>query len=67
MTPEIRSALYAILAAISTLIVAYGLMSQDQATHWLTLAVTILNAAALLLARRHVPDAPDAQVHDELD
>ena len=41
MTDQKRAALYAVLAAITALIVAYGLITQD--------------AAALLLARRNVP------------
>lgn len=60
MSPQIRSALYAVLAAIAALVVAYGIATRDQAALWLALGSAILNAAALLLARRHVPDAPDA-------
>ena len=55
MSDEKRAALYAILAAISALIVAYGLLTQDEAALWVALAKTIIDAAALLLARRNVP------------
>ena len=59
-TPTIRSALYAVLVAASALAVAYGVITQDNAALWVALAVAVLDAAGLLLARRHVPDAPDA-------
>ena len=55
MTDQKRAALYAILAAVSALIVAYGLLTQDMAALWVALAKTIIDAAALLLARRNVP------------
>lgn len=55
MSDEKRAALYAILAAVSALIVAYGLLTQDMAALWVALAKTIIDAAALLLARRNVP------------
>ena len=60
MSPQIRSALYAVLAAIAALVVAYGIATRDQAALWLALGSAMLNAAALMLARYHVPDAPDA-------
>ena len=55
MSDEKRAALYAILAAVSALIVAYGLLTQDMAALWVALAKTVIDAAALLLARRNVP------------
>ena len=55
MSDEKRAALYAILVAVSALIVAYGLLTQDEAALWVALAKTIIDAAALLLARRNVP------------
>ena len=55
MTDQTRAAIYAVLAAITALIVAYGLITQDEATLWVALAKTVIDAAALLLARRNVP------------
>lgn len=55
MSDEKRAALYAILAALTALIVAYGLLTQDMAALWVALVKTIIDAAALLLARRNVP------------
>ena len=55
MTDQKRAALYAILAAASALIVAYGLLTQDMAALWVALIKTGIDAAALLLARRNVP------------
>lgn len=50
-----RAAIYAILAAVTALVVAYGLLTQDMAALWVALIKTIIDAAALLMARRHVP------------
>lgn len=55
MTDQTRAAIYAILAAITGLIVAYGLITQDMAALWMLLAKSIVDAAALLLARANVP------------
>ena len=55
MTDQTRAAIYAVLAAASALIVAYGLLTQDMAALWVALAKTVIDAAALLLARRNVP------------
>ena len=55
MTDQTRAAIYAILAAITGLIVAYGLITQDMAALWILLAKSIVDAAALLLARANVP------------
>ena len=55
MTDQKRAALYGILAAITALIVAYGLITQDEAALWVALVKTVIDAAALLLARSNVP------------
>ena len=55
MSDQTRASIYAILVAISALIVAYGLLTQDVAALWLALGKTLIDAAALLLARRNVP------------
>ena len=55
MTDQTRAAIYAILAAITALIVAYGLITQDEAALWVALVKTVIDAAALLLARSNVP------------
>ena len=57
MNPKIRTAVYSILAAATALIVAYGVISEDEATLWLALAVAILDALALIMATRYVPAA----------
>lgn len=55
MSPQLRQAIYTVLAAAVPLVVAYGLVTQDQAALWLALASAVLNAAALLLARQNTP------------
>ncbi|MGK0541480.1 phage holin [Propionimicrobium lymphophilum] len=55
MTPQLRQAIYTVLAAITPLAVAYGLMTPDQSALWLALGSAVLNAAALLLARKNTP------------
>ena len=55
MSPQLRQANYTVLAAAVPLVVAYGLVTQDQAALWLALASAVLNAAALLLARQNTP------------
>ena len=55
VTDQIRASIYAILVALTALIVAYGLMTQDMAALWVALIKTVIDAAALLLARRNVP------------
>ena len=55
MSDQTRAAIYAILAALTALIVAYGLLTQDMAALWVALIKTVVDAAALLLARRNVP------------
>ena len=63
MTPNARSAIYAVLIAISALAVAYGLLTEDRAALWVALAAALLDSAGLLLARRHIPEAPDYAAH----
>ncbi|WP_277035295.1 hypothetical protein [Propionimicrobium lymphophilum] len=55
MTPQLRQAVYTVLAAITPLAVAYGLMTPDQSALWLALGSAVLNAAALMLARQNTP------------
>ena len=55
MTPQLRHAIYTVLAAITPLAVAYGLMTPDQSALWLALGSAVLNAAALMLARQNTP------------
>lgn len=55
MSDQVRASIYAILVALTALIVAYGLLTQDMAALWVALIKTIVDAAALLLARRNVP------------
>ena len=55
MSDQARASLYAVLAAVSALIVGYGLMTQDMAAMWMLLVKSVIDAAALLLARKNVP------------
>lgn len=63
MTPDSRAALYALAAAVLALLAGYGLVTAAMAERWLELVPPLIElggAATALLARRHVPDAPDA-------
>ena len=55
MSDQARASIDAVLVATTALIVAYGLLTQDMAALWLALGKTVIDAAALLLARRNVP------------
>ena len=55
MTDQTRAALYAVLAALTPLIVAYGLLTESEAALWVALIKAGVDMAALLLARRNVP------------
>ena len=56
MTDQTRAAIYAVLAALTPLIVTYGLLTESDAALWVALVKAVLDAAALLLARRNVPE-----------
>ena len=55
MSATVRSQLYAVLAAVSAIVVAYGLITESRAALWVALGKTLIDAAALLVARYHVP------------
>ena len=55
MSDQTRAAIYAVLAAITPLIVAYGLLSESNAALWVALVKAAIDMAALLLARANVP------------
>ncbi len=67
MSDQTRAAIYAILAAITALVVAYGLLTESETALWLALFKSVVDAGALLLARRNVPSviAKRAAVTDE--
>ena len=65
MSDQTRAAIYAILAALTALIVAYGLLTQDMAALWVALIKTVVDAAALLLARRNVPSVAAKRASSE--
>lgn len=57
MSDQTRAAIYAVLAAITPLIVAYGLLTESNAALWVALIKAAIDMAALLLARANVPAA----------
>lgn len=60
MSTTIRSALYAILAALTPLVVAYGLMTDDIAGLWVALIKAVADMIALVIAGRYVPTGDDS-------
>ena len=46
MSASIRSQLYAVLAAVSAIVVAYGLITESRAALWVALGKTLIDAAA---------------------
>ena len=65
MSDQTRASIYAVLVATTALIVAYGLLTQDVAALWLALGKTVIDAAALLLARRNVPSVAAKRASSE--
>ncbi len=74
MTPQDRTTTYtagtiggtlaALIAAVVAVLAIYGVVTADQAVAWVALGGAVVNAAlaaAAAMARRHVPDAPDAE------
>ena len=57
MSDQTRAAIYAVLAALTPLIVAYGLLTESNAALWVALIKAGIDMAALLLARANVPAA----------
>lgn len=55
MSTQARSALYAILAALTPLVVAYGFMTDDIAGLWVALIKAVADMIALVIARSYVP------------
>lgn len=55
LTPERRNLLYKILAAVAPLLAAYGVVSDQEAALWLTLAGALLGAGGNALAAVHTP------------
>lgn len=55
LTPARRRAVYLVAAAVAAVLVAYGLISEDQAPVWLELVAAILGVAAPTLAVANVP------------
>lgn len=50
MTPEVRKALYGILAALGTVLVTTNVLTGSQADSWLVVADATLGVAALVMA-----------------
>ena len=65
MSDQTRAAIYAVLAAITPLIVAYGLLSESNAALWVALIKAAIDMAALLLARANVPTVAAKRAADE--
>ena len=64
MSPAVRRAAYLVAAAVLAVLAAVGVITPDQAdqfTGHLDQALDLATAILLLVAARHVPDAPDAE------
>ena len=59
MTPTQRRRIYVVAAAVIPLVVAYGLLSAEQAPLWLALAAAILGAGPATLAAKNTPTGDD--------
>jgi hypothetical protein len=55
MTPQLRLAVYTVLASLFALLTAYGFVTQEQASLWLDLSMNVAAVLALVLAAKHVP------------
>lgn len=62
MSPERRRHLYAVIAAVAGLVVAYGVLDQGQVSLWLALAAALLGGGGNLFARAHVDTTTPAPV-----
>ncbi|MGJ6980015.1 phage holin [Aestuariimicrobium soli] len=62
MSAALRSQVYAVAAAVLVILGAYGIVSDARSQQWLGLIDSVLvlvSSVVPLVARRHVPDAPD--------
>ena len=67
MSPEWRKRIYLGLTAVIPLLVVYGLVDQEQASLWLTLATAILGTGGTLLAAANTkPSNPVDQVVEQV-
>ena len=57
LTPKIRKAIYAVVAAVLLALVLFGVISQDQSNAVLDAVVQVLALLSLLLAAKNVPTA----------
>jgi len=55
LTPAQRRAIYLVAAAVAAVLVAYGLISEDQVPVWLELVAAILGVAAPTVAVANIP------------
>lgn len=61
LSAQTRTYIYGVAIAAMPILVAYGLLSADQAPQWLALAAALLAVVPPALAVRHVtPDPPRA-------
>lgn len=54
-SPDIRAQLYNVALALIPILVAAGLIAQEQAQLWLALIAAVLGLGAAILARVNVP------------
>lgn len=59
LTPAVRQAVYGAVAAVMTLLIAWGLVTQEQADLWLQVVTQALTLAAVLLASANVHHTGD--------
>lgn len=59
MTPAQRKRIYLVAAAVVPLLVAYGLLSSEQAPLWLALAAAVLVGGPPALAAKNTPKDDD--------
>jgi len=62
LTPARRKAIYAAAAAIGTILVLVGVITDGDVTHWLDILGKTLDAAALVMAVVHTdPSTPTGE------
>lgn len=59
--PTVRKRIYELGLVLQTVVVFYGIASQEEAALWLALAGALYNAISLIIARVNVEKAPDAR------
>ena len=58
LTPAVRRRIYLALSALLPLAAVYGLIDQEQAALWVTLAAAILGTGGTIMAAANTPKPP---------